>query len=85
MGRLTMSGSTGVRELWEVSFGDVEAGGEDLAGERRRGRPVADVPGHRLVEKDREVDVRGVDDLDVMRIGARNEVDVALLEVVGVQ
>lgn len=68
----------GEREIRQVVDVHVERGGQDLAGVGTGRRAVADVARGGLVEEDREVDVGRVDDLDVMRVRAGDEVDVAL-------
>ena len=61
-----------------------ERGGEDFAGVRAGRRAVANVAGGGLVEEDQEVPFGGIEDLDAMRIGASNELGVALFEIPGV-
>jgi hypothetical protein len=63
----------------------VERRGKHFAGIGTGRGAVTDVARHGLVEEDGEVNIGGVDDLNVMRVGARDEVDVAFFEVVGVQ
>ena len=71
----------GEREVGQVVDVRVERCREHFARVGARRSAVADVTGSGLVEEDAEVNLGGVENLDVVRVRPRNEVDVALPQV----